>query len=75
MKYRVPHKAHTTPRPSPPRDPRLPATLASPPAPPALAPHLCAAGSSNLSTLMEHAGHVKELWQDMVALGVYDPEL
>ncbi|KAJ6565590.1 hypothetical protein DFH09DRAFT_1473750 [Mycena vulgaris] len=25
--------------------------------------------------LMGHAGHVKALWQDMVALGVYDPEL
>ncbi|KAJ6573036.1 hypothetical protein DFH09DRAFT_1362197 [Mycena vulgaris] len=51
------------------------ATLASPSALHALASHLCASSSSNLSTLMGHAGHVKELWQDMVALGVYDPEL
>ncbi|KAJ6573033.1 hypothetical protein DFH09DRAFT_1261028 [Mycena vulgaris] len=51
------------------------ATLASPPALHALASHLCASASSNLSTLMGHAGHVKELWQDMVALGMYDPEL
>ncbi|KAJ7201161.1 hypothetical protein GGX14DRAFT_659381 [Mycena pura] len=41
----------------------------------ALASHLYAAASGNLTTLMEHAGHVKELWQDMVALGVCDPGL
>ncbi|KAJ7092785.1 hypothetical protein B0H15DRAFT_832515 [Mycena belliarum] len=41
----------------------------------ALAAHLCAAAAGNLGTLMGHAGHVKELWQDMVALGVYDSEL
>ncbi|KAJ6565510.1 hypothetical protein DFH09DRAFT_1314808 [Mycena vulgaris] len=50
------------------------ATLSSPLALHALASHLCAA-SSNLSAFLSHAGHVKELWQDMVALGVYDPEL
>ncbi|KAJ7025413.1 hypothetical protein C8F04DRAFT_934641, partial [Mycena alexandri] len=37
--------------------------------------HLCAASSGNLSTLMTHAAHVRELWQDMVALGLYDPTL
>ncbi|KAJ6565613.1 hypothetical protein DFH09DRAFT_1473835, partial [Mycena vulgaris] len=51
------------------------ATLVSPPALHALGSHLCAASSSNLSALMGHAGHVKELWEDMVALSVYDPEL
>ncbi|KAJ6568268.1 hypothetical protein DFH09DRAFT_918153 [Mycena vulgaris] len=50
-------------------------TLASPPALHALASHLCASASSNLDTLMGHAVHVKELWQDMVTLGVCDPEL
>ncbi|KAJ6565563.1 hypothetical protein DFH09DRAFT_1363765 [Mycena vulgaris] len=45
------------------------ATLASPPALHALACNLCAS-SNSLSTLMGHAGHVKELRQDMVALGV-----
>ncbi|KAF7343299.1 Clampless protein 1 [Mycena venus] len=37
-----------------------------------LAAHLCASSGGNLSALMAHAGHVKELWQDMVALGMYD---
>ncbi|KAJ7700376.1 hypothetical protein B0H17DRAFT_1157889 [Mycena rosella] len=41
----------------------------------ALAAHLCAAAGANLSALMAHAAHVKELWQDMVALGMYDAEL
>ncbi|KAJ6509808.1 hypothetical protein DFH09DRAFT_1264948 [Mycena vulgaris] len=49
------------------------ATRASPLALHPLALHLCAVASS--SALMGHAEHVKELWQDMVALGVYDPEL
>jgi hypothetical protein len=40
-----------------------------------LASHLCAAAGGNLSALMSHAGHVKELWQDMVALGMYDASL
>ncbi|KAJ7434357.1 hypothetical protein FB451DRAFT_1418918 [Mycena latifolia] len=30
---------------------------------------------ANLSVLMGHAGHVKELGQDMVTLGMYDAEL
>ncbi|KAJ7825827.1 hypothetical protein B0H14DRAFT_3110722 [Mycena olivaceomarginata] len=51
----------------------------SPPRPPstrhALSAHLLAAAGTSLSALMAHAGHVKELWQDMVALGVYDPAL
>ncbi|KAJ7441210.1 hypothetical protein FB451DRAFT_1298914, partial [Mycena latifolia] len=53
----------------------LTAALDSPSTRHALAAHLCAAASGNLSVLMGHAGHVKELWQDMVALGVYDAEL
>ncbi|KAJ6565558.1 hypothetical protein DFH09DRAFT_1473688 [Mycena vulgaris] len=53
----------------PPRDPRLPAILARPRC------HLCAASSSNISALMGHAGHVKELWQNMVVLDVYDSKL
>ncbi|KAJ6565604.1 hypothetical protein DFH09DRAFT_1473811 [Mycena vulgaris] len=51
------------------------ATLSSPPALHALASRLCAAASSNLSVLVGHSGPMKELWQDMVALGVYDSEL
>ncbi|KAJ6573010.1 hypothetical protein DFH09DRAFT_1459295 [Mycena vulgaris] len=54
---------------NPPRDPRLPARVARP----RLAP-------PRLFLLQPQraygtCGHVKELWQDMVALGVYDPEL
>ncbi|KAJ6625114.1 hypothetical protein B0H10DRAFT_1783365 [Mycena sp. CBHHK59/15] len=41
----------------------------------ALSAHLCAAAGNSLSALMTHAAHVKELWQDMVALGLHDPEL
>ncbi|KAJ7201153.1 hypothetical protein GGX14DRAFT_334754, partial [Mycena pura] len=52
----------------------LAGTLSSHTAQHALASHLCAAASGNLTALMEHAGH-KELWQDMVALGVCDPGL
>lgn len=40
-----------------------------------LSTYLCTSASSNLTTLTQHAAHVKELWQDMVALGLYDPEL
>jgi hypothetical protein len=40
-----------------------------------LASHLCASAGGNLSALMSHAGHVKELWQDMVARGMYDASL
>ncbi|KAJ6573057.1 hypothetical protein DFH09DRAFT_1312333 [Mycena vulgaris] len=49
------------------------ATLVSPPALHALASHLCASSSSNLATLMGHAGHMKELGQDMVALACTIP--
>ncbi|KAJ7618628.1 hypothetical protein FB45DRAFT_755942 [Roridomyces roridus] len=40
-----------------------------------LAAHLVASAGGSLSALMTHAGHVKELWEDMVALGLYDTEL
>ncbi|KAJ7201165.1 hypothetical protein GGX14DRAFT_699575 [Mycena pura] len=53
----------------------LAGTLSSCTAQHAPAAHLCAAASGNLTALMEHVGHVKELWQDMVALGVCDPGL
>ncbi|KAJ7186781.1 hypothetical protein C8R46DRAFT_879548 [Mycena filopes] len=41
----------------------------------ALAAHLCAASAANVQVLMTHTVHVKELWQDMVALGITDPAL
>ncbi|KAF7300193.1 Clampless protein 1 [Mycena kentingensis (nom. inval.)] len=41
----------------------------------ALATNLCSTSAGSLSALMMHAGHVKELWQDMVALGICDPGL
>lgn len=50
-------------------------TLASGSALHHLSSYLCKASSGNLQTLMTHATHVKELWQDMVALGIHDPEL
>ncbi|KAJ7507054.1 hypothetical protein B0H11DRAFT_2153557 [Mycena galericulata] len=64
-------------QPQPPTPPQtlLLAALASPPTLHALAAHLCATAGANLSALLAHAGHVKELWQDLVALGVYDPAL
>jgi hypothetical protein len=37
--------------------------------------NLCSSAGSSLQILTTHAAHVKELWQDMVALGLYDPEL
>ena len=40
-----------------------------------LSAYLCSSAGSNLHTLTSHAAHVKELWQDMVALGLHDPEL
>ncbi|KAJ7086491.1 hypothetical protein B0H15DRAFT_352183 [Mycena belliarum] len=40
-----------------------------------LSAHLCAASSSNMQLLMTHTVHVKELWQDMVALGIDDAAL
>ncbi|KAJ7130513.1 hypothetical protein C8R44DRAFT_872302 [Mycena epipterygia] len=40
-----------------------------------LAAHLHAVSGSSLTALIGHAGHVKELWQDMVALELYDVPL
>jgi len=40
-----------------------------------LSVYLCSSASSNLRTLTTHAAHVKDLWQTMAALGLYDPEL
>lgn len=40
-----------------------------------LASYVCASSSGNLQTVTGHASHVKEMWQDMVSLGLYDPEL
>jgi len=51
------------------------ATLSSDPTLRQLSAYLCSSANSNLQTLTSHAAHVKELWQDMAALGLYDPEL
>ena len=40
-----------------------------------LSSYLCSSAGSSLQILTTHAAHVKELWQDMVALGLFDPEL
>jgi len=40
-----------------------------------LSSHLCSASSSNIQTLMSHVSHVKDVWQDTVALGIHDPVL
>jgi len=40
-----------------------------------LSTYLCSSAGSSLQALTTHAAHVKELWQDMVALGLHDPEL
>jgi len=40
-----------------------------------LSSYLCSSAGSSLQALTTHAAHVKELWQDMVALGLHDPEL
>ncbi|KAF8152966.1 hypothetical protein B0H34DRAFT_663238 [Crassisporium funariophilum] len=40
-----------------------------------LSTYLCQSAGSSLQVLTTHAAHVKELWQDMVALGLHDPEL
>lgn len=40
-----------------------------------LSSYLCSSAGSSLQLLTTHAAHVKELWQDMVALGLYDSEL
>jgi hypothetical protein len=40
-----------------------------------LSSYLCSATGGSLQALTTHAAHVKELWQDFVALGLHDPEL
>jgi hypothetical protein len=40
-----------------------------------LSSYVCSSANSSLTNLMTHTAHVKELWQDMVALGLHDPEL
>ncbi|KAJ7262755.1 hypothetical protein B0H12DRAFT_1321783 [Mycena haematopus] len=40
-----------------------------------LSAHLCTASSANVQILMTHTAHVKELWQDMIALGIDDAAL
>ena len=40
-----------------------------------LSSYLCSSAGSSLQVLTTHAAHIKELWQDMVALGLCDPEL
>jgi hypothetical protein len=50
-------------------------TLSSGPMLHQLSSYLCSSASSNLQTLTTHAAHVKEVWQDMAALGLHDPEL
>ncbi|KAJ3511814.1 hypothetical protein NLJ89_g3880 [Agrocybe chaxingu] len=40
-----------------------------------LSSYLCSSAGSSLQVLTTHAAHVKELWQDMVALGLHDQEL
>ncbi|KAF7344464.1 hypothetical protein MSAN_01928000 [Mycena sanguinolenta] len=37
--------------------------------------HLCAASKANVQVLMIHTAHVKDVWQDMVALGIDDVAL
>ncbi|KAJ7151292.1 hypothetical protein C8R43DRAFT_1190683 [Mycena crocata] len=46
------------------------AALSAPQTRHAFSAHLCASATGNLSALMAHAGHVKELWQDMLARGI-----
>ncbi|KAF9484051.1 hypothetical protein BDN70DRAFT_798518 [Pholiota conissans] len=40
-----------------------------------LSSYLCSSSGGSLQALTSHAAHVKELWQDMVTLGIHDPEL
>lgn len=40
-----------------------------------LSTYLVAASSNNVQTLMDHAGHIRELWSNMVSLGFQDPDL
>ncbi|KAK0484466.1 hypothetical protein IW261DRAFT_1330084 [Armillaria novae-zelandiae] len=40
-----------------------------------LSAYLCSQEQGDLQKLTTHAVHVKELWQNMVALGIYSPDL
>lgn len=40
-----------------------------------LSSYLVASASNNVQTLMSHANHIRELWFNMVALGMQDPDL
>nr|GAT50062.1 predicted protein [Mycena chlorophos] len=51
------------------------ATLGSPADCHALAAQVCTASGGSVQTLMTHTAHVKELWQDVVALGIDDDAL
>ncbi|KAF8644947.1 hypothetical protein AX16_008170 [Volvariella volvacea WC 439] len=51
------------------------ATLSSQQAIHQLAGYLCQNSSSNLQKLSAHAAHVKDVWQDMVSLGLFDHAL
>ncbi|KAJ7074702.1 hypothetical protein C8F01DRAFT_33582 [Mycena amicta] len=51
------------------------ATLSAPGDCHALAAHVCSVSGGSVQALMTHTAHVKELWQDMVALGVDDDAL
>ncbi|KAJ3826662.1 hypothetical protein F5878DRAFT_28136 [Lentinula raphanica] len=51
------------------------ATMSSGPALHQLSLYLCEASSQNLQTLTACTARVKDLWQDMVALGLFDTEL
>ncbi|KAJ7337569.1 hypothetical protein DFH08DRAFT_964544 [Mycena albidolilacea] len=53
----------------------LTATLTTPYMRQALSTHLLAASGMSLAAPLVYTGHMKELWQDMVALGVNDPML
>ncbi|KAJ7123423.1 hypothetical protein C8R44DRAFT_875622 [Mycena epipterygia] len=61
--------------PLPPQDAAILAALASGTARHMLAAHLHAASGGSLTALIGHAGQVKGLWQDMVALELYDAPL
>ncbi|KAH8827132.1 hypothetical protein DL96DRAFT_1464577 [Flagelloscypha sp. PMI_526] len=37
--------------------------------------HVCAMGRANPTNLMGNVSHVTEFWQDVVALGIHDPDL
>jgi hypothetical protein len=40
-----------------------------------LSTHVCAMGRANPTALMGNVSHVTEFWQDVVALGINDPDL